>query len=303
MSDRSERFGRAFGTAKRAVVLAMTLYPVLGFVTCVGRMVRDIPPGESTASILGDSGHSNHAYRLYNFGAWTNEAIKIALAIAGIGVVVGAGRLAVGELRDARKRRARSERSTPSPAPTPTPVRVDDDARRAVVELERAIDRKNAAKLLLVASLPAGTLACGAVAALVLISRFSPADIAPPAAPALDAARSGAGASASLPDAFNWSFSGTLSGGIGIKMTLRKSGTSLSGTVTYLKYGTAIPVRGAFTDATSFTLDEFDDKGKRVGNYRGTFVTPSRIQGTWTQPNGDGSRALDMSSADRPASR
>lgn len=95
-----------------------------------------------------------------------------------------------------------------------------------------------------------------------------------------------------LSDGGSLEFRGALDGRIRIQMTLRRSGRSVDGTVTYTKYGVPIPVRGSLDDSGSIELNEYDGKGTHTGRYSGRFVTSCGIEGSWIKP--DGSKSLSL---------
>lgn len=104
---------------------------------------------------------------------------------------------------------------------------------------------------------------------------------------------------AELPANFQRDFAGSLDGTIAIRMSLNRSGSSIRGTVVYVRYGRPISVRGAFTGDTSFALDEFDEKERFVGRYTGQFVSETSIRGTWSKPNGADVRTLELTATGR----
>ena len=100
-----------------------------------------------------------------------------------------------------------------------------------------------------------------------------------------------------LPDGGSLEFRGALDGRIRIEMTLRRSGSSVDGTVTYTKYGVPIPVRGSLDGSGSLELNEYDGKGTHTGRYSGRFVTSCGVEGSWIKPDGSKSLSLALTPA------
>lgn len=79
-------------------------------------------------------------------------------------------------------------------------------------------------------------------------------------------------------------------GGSRLQMTLNRDGDKLSGTYFYQKVGSDISLKGSINGQGDFTLQEFDNSGKQMGEFKGKWTEPAglpsaSLEGTWSKPN------------------
>ena len=94
-----------------------------------------------------------------------------------------------------------------------------------------------------------------------------------------------------------------------IRMTLRRQGSRLSGSYTYVRNGMTLTLRGRLLGSpgraglvgTEFELDEYDPKGRRSGGFQGHFTTSDMVRGSWWKTERPGRRLSFVASG--PASR
>lgn len=92
-------------------------------------------------------------------------------------------------------------------------------------------------------------------------------------------------------------FSETYVGNVGdngVEMDLRRSGTTLTGTVRPYGNSADIYVNGYIDDDGSFSMDETSDIGVVTGVYRGWLHSDGTINGSWAKPGGDRSRSISL---------
>lgn len=80
----------------------------------------------------------------------------------------------------------------------------------------------------------------------------------------------------------------------GVEMDLRRSGTTLSGTVRPYGSSADIYVNGHIDDDGGFSMNETSDIGVVTGVYRGWLHSDGTINGSWSKPGGDRSRSISL---------
>ncbi|HET6671418.1 MAG TPA: DUF3298 and DUF4163 domain-containing protein [Pyrinomonadaceae bacterium] len=85
-------------------------------------------------------------------------------------------------------------------------------------------------------------------------------------------------------------FRGSIGSALGLQMKLIREGQKLIGSYYYQKIGKKIDLRGTIDQANNVTLEEFDDKGKQTGVFKGLWNLDEdgliAIAGNWTRPDG-----------------
>jgi hypothetical protein len=85
-------------------------------------------------------------------------------------------------------------------------------------------------------------------------------------------------------------FRGSIGSALGLQMKLIREGQKLIGSYYYQKIGKKIDLRGTIDQANNVTLEEFDDKGKPTGVFKGLWNIDEdgliAIAGNWTRPDG-----------------
>jgi hypothetical protein len=84
-------------------------------------------------------------------------------------------------------------------------------------------------------------------------------------------------------------FAGTINRTIKIRMKLSQNGNEIRGTYSYEKVGKELQLKGTFS-GEQVTLKESDEQGNQTGVFKGRFVNPDLIEGTWT--NADGTKTF-----------
>ena len=87
-------------------------------------------------------------------------------------------------------------------------------------------------------------------------------------------------------------FAGTINKTIKIRMKLSQSGNEIRGAYYYEKIGTELQLSGSVS-GDQVTLKESDQQGNQTGIFKGRFVNPDLIEGTWT--NADETRTFFFS--------
>ena len=81
-------------------------------------------------------------------------------------------------------------------------------------------------------------------------------------------------------------------------MKLIREGQKLLGSYYYQKIGQKIDLRGTIDQANNVMLEEFDDKGKQTGVFKGLWTIDEAgligIAGNWTRPDGDKQTAFSL---------
>ncbi len=90
-------------------------------------------------------------------------------------------------------------------------------------------------------------------------------------------------------------FRGEIARGLKIKMKLLGEGPKVSGSYSYERFGKDIPVAGTIEETGSLILEEFVN-GQKTGIFTGKVVSDERIEGTWSKPDGTGSRGFFLAS-------
>ncbi len=80
----------------------------------------------------------------------------------------------------------------------------------------------------------------------------------------------------------------------GVQMDLRRSGSSLSGTVRPYGSSADIYINGYIGDDGDFSMDEKSDIGVVTGVYRGWLRDDGTMNGTWSKPGGDRTRSISL---------
>jgi len=83
--------------------------------------------------------------------------------------------------------------------------------------------------------------------------------------------------------------SGSLDGKYPIRMKIRLDGARVEGAYLYERYGKSLRLQGT-VENHGLMMEELDENGRPTGTFRGRFVSPSRVEGTWSRP--DGSKAM-----------
>jgi hypothetical protein len=78
---------------------------------------------------------------------------------------------------------------------------------------------------------------------------------------------------------------GKLDSRIPIRITLQRNGKNLSGIYQYFKVGKDITLKGEINLENEFTLQEFDERNRHTGTFRGKYVTAEWIDGFWSSPD------------------
>jgi hypothetical protein len=86
---------------------------------------------------------------------------------------------------------------------------------------------------------------------------------------------------------FNKSFSGFINNKYGIKMNIRRSGNSLSGTYFYTRHN--ITLNGTIDGNQNVELYGYDEAGTMIDIFKGQLIS-NNLEGTWSKP--DGSKSL-----------
>ena len=93
-------------------------------------------------------------------------------------------------------------------------------------------------------------------------------------------------------------FRGSIGSALGLQMKLIREGQKLIGSYYYQKVGQKIDLRGTIDQANNVALEEFDDKGKQTGIFKGLWTVdeagPIAIAGNWAKPDGDKQTAFSM---------
>lgn len=93
-------------------------------------------------------------------------------------------------------------------------------------------------------------------------------------------------------------FRGSIGSALGLQMKLMREGQKLIGSYYYQKVGQKIDLRGTIDPANNVTLEEFDDKGKQTGVFKGLWTIDEAglidIAGNWTRPDGDKQTAFSL---------
>lgn len=93
-------------------------------------------------------------------------------------------------------------------------------------------------------------------------------------------------------------FRGSIGSALGLQMKLIREGQKLLGSYYYQKIGQKIDLRGTIDQANNVVLEEFDDKGKQTGVFKGLWTIDEAgligIAGNWTMPNGDKQSAFSL---------
>lgn len=93
-------------------------------------------------------------------------------------------------------------------------------------------------------------------------------------------------------------FRGSIGSALGLQMKLIREGQKLMGSYYYQKVGQKIDLRGTVDQANNLTLEEFDDKGKQTGVFKGLWTIDEAglisIAGNWTRPDGDKQTAFSL---------
>jgi hypothetical protein len=90
-------------------------------------------------------------------------------------------------------------------------------------------------------------------------------------------------------------FRGSIGSALGLQMKLIREDQKLIGSYYYQKVGKKIDLRGTIDPANNVMLEEFDDKGKQTGVFKGLWNIDEdgliAIAGNWTRPDG-GNKAV-----------
>lgn len=93
-------------------------------------------------------------------------------------------------------------------------------------------------------------------------------------------------------------FRGSIGSALGLQMKLLREGEKLIGSYYYQKVGQKIDLRGTIDQSNNVTLEEFDDKGKQTGVFKGLWTVDEAglvgIAGNWTRPDGDKQTAFSL---------
>ena len=93
-------------------------------------------------------------------------------------------------------------------------------------------------------------------------------------------------------------FRGSIGSALGLQMKLIREGQKLIGSYYYQKIGQKIDLRGSIDQASNVVLEEFDDKGKPTGVFKGLWTIDEAglidIAGNWTRPDGDKKAAFSL---------
>ena len=93
-------------------------------------------------------------------------------------------------------------------------------------------------------------------------------------------------------------FRGSIGSALGLQMKLNREGQKLIGSYYYQKIGQKIDLRGTIDQANNVVLEEFDDKGKQTGIFKGLWTIDDSgligIAGNWSLPNGDKQTAFSL---------
>jgi hypothetical protein len=89
-------------------------------------------------------------------------------------------------------------------------------------------------------------------------------------------------------------FAGTINNTLKVRITLKRNGEVLTGSYSYERIGKSLRLNGKLYDEKEFSIDEFDERGTRTGNFTGKFVTPDWIEGYW-EPAATGKKQLPFS--------
>ncbi|MGI8919709.1 MAG: DUF3298 domain-containing protein [Pyrinomonadaceae bacterium] len=93
-------------------------------------------------------------------------------------------------------------------------------------------------------------------------------------------------------------FRGSIGSALGLQMKLLRDGQKLMGSYYYQKIGQKIDLRGTIDQTNNVTLEEFDDKGKQTGIFKGLWTVDEAgligIAGNWTRPDGDKQTAFSL---------
>jgi len=87
-------------------------------------------------------------------------------------------------------------------------------------------------------------------------------------------------------------FKGTIGTDTAFEMTLRFSGDTVSGTYFYVGRTVSLRIKGE-RSGQALKLNEFTESGAMTGQFSGTYLTPTKIEGQWNVP--DGSKTLPFS--------
>jgi hypothetical protein len=89
-----------------------------------------------------------------------------------------------------------------------------------------------------------------------------------------------------LPGTFTRVYRGTINE-LPVRMTLTRKQDRLTGSYEYVRVGKPLAIQGSLNAEEGFTLDEFDDAGKKTGSFNGDFRTPNRMEGSWSKPGSE----------------
>ena len=93
-------------------------------------------------------------------------------------------------------------------------------------------------------------------------------------------------------------FRGSIGSALGLQMKLIREGEKLFGSYYYQKVGQKIDLRGTIDQANMVVLEEFDEKGKQTGVFKGHWTIDEtgliNIAGNWTRPAGDKQTAFSL---------
>ena len=92
-------------------------------------------------------------------------------------------------------------------------------------------------------------------------------------------------------------YAGTIGGKYPVTMRLRRDGPALTGSYAYTKVGQDIRLAGTVQADGTFSLEEFDDKGRVTGQFGGKIRADGRVTGTWRKPGSDQTLALALREA------
>ena len=85
---------------------------------------------------------------------------------------------------------------------------------------------------------------------------------------------------------FDKVFEGRLEQGPDLCMNLQSADWNLKGSYFYKENPEKVNLTGSVTSADSILINEFDQAGNLFGVFKGKFVSPTRIEGTWSKPDG-----------------
>jgi len=95
---------------------------------------------------------------------------------------------------------------------------------------------------------------------------------------------------------FNKTFAGFINNKYGIRMTLRRTGNSLSGTYFYTRHNINITLNGTIDENQNVELYGYDEGGTMIDVFKGQLSSSSSLEGMWSKPDGSKSLPFDLRS-------